>query len=395
MNSNWESVRLAEVVHHVPRPVEVNPDATYREIGIRSHGKGVFHKEPVSGIGLGTKRVFHVAPGDFVLNIVFAWEGAVAVLGEAEKDMIASHRFPTFRCDERRLSSHFLVAYLTTPAGLDLLGRVSPGGAGRNRTLSRSAFLQQVVPLPPIDEQQRIVGIIDSVSKLIAEAKVLRAESNNMLRVTSLRFGRELFHGPEIKIGAIAEVTGGIQKGPHRTAALNPVRYLTVAHVQRNLIRTDDHRYFEVTPDEFERWMLIPGDVLVVEGNGSLDQIGRTALFRGEIDRCVHQNHLIRIRPERSAILPEYLNAYLNSADGQTQMQERSRTTSGLRILSVGRLKDITVPLPPIPKQQATINRLHVLESQTKALEEPHSQVSADLDAMLPAVLNRAFRGEV
>lgn len=76
-------------------------------------------------------------------------------------------------------------------------------------------------------------------------------------------------------------------------------------------------------------------------------------------------------------------------------MQECSRTISGLRILSVGRLKDLTVPLPSIRKQQATIDRLHVLESQTKALEEPHSQVAADLDAMFPAVLDRAFRGEL
>ena len=395
MNSNWERVRLAEVLNHVSRPVDVNPDATYREIGIRSHGKGVFHKEPVSGIDLGTKKVFHVAPGDFVLNIVFAWEGAVAVLGEAEKHMIGSHRFPTFRCDEDRLSSQFLLAYLNTPAGLDLLGRVSPGGAGRNRTLSRSAFLQQFLPIPPIDEQHRMVGIIDSVSKHIAEAKALRVESSDMLRTTSLQFGRELFHGPEIKIDEIGEVTGGIQKGPHRIAALNPVRYLTVAHVQRNSISTGDPRFFEVTADELERWKLIPGDVLVVEGNGSLDQVGRTALFRGEIERCVHQNHLIRIRPEPSAILPEYLNAYLNSASGQEQMQERSRTTSGLRILSVGRIKEMTVPLPPIPKQQHIVGRLHQLESETKALEVLHSEVGSDLDALLPAILDRAFRGEL
>src|SRR5690349_6381945 len=119
MNSNWAMARLAAVLHHVPRLVDVRPAVTYREIGTQSHGKGVFHKEPVSGIDLGTKRVFLVAPGDFVLNIVFSWEGAVAVLCESEKDMIGSHRFPTFRCDEKRLSPQFLLDYLNTPAGRD------------------------------------------------------------------------------------------------------------------------------------------------------------------------------------------------------------------------------------------------------------------------------------
>jgi hypothetical protein len=78
-----------------------------------------------------------------------------------------------------------------------------------------------------------------------------------------------------------------------------PVRYLTLAHVQRDRILTDNPRFFEVTPEEFERWRLLPGDLLIIEGNGSAEQIGRTALFRGEIDNCVHQDHVIRIRPDR------------------------------------------------------------------------------------------------
>jgi type I restriction enzyme S subunit len=77
------------------------------------------------------------------LNIVFAWEGAVAIMSKAEAGMTGSHRFPSFRADERRLDSRFLLSCFKTPAGLDLLGRISPGGAGRNRTLSRKDFLEQ------------------------------------------------------------------------------------------------------------------------------------------------------------------------------------------------------------------------------------------------------------
>ena len=66
------------MLRHVARPLTVEVDGTYREIGIRSHGKGLFHKAPVTGAAIGDKRVFYVEPGDFVLNIVFAWEGAIA-----------------------------------------------------------------------------------------------------------------------------------------------------------------------------------------------------------------------------------------------------------------------------------------------------------------------------
>jgi type I restriction enzyme, S subunit len=149
-----------------------------------------------------------------------------------------------------------------------------------------------------------------------------------------------------------AEVCGGIQKGPHRTAGRNPVRYLTVAHVQRDCILTDDPRYFEVTPTELDRWRLAFGDLLIVEGNGSADEIGRTALFRGEIKNCVHQNHVIRVRPNSSIFLSEYLNAFLNSSAGRLAVQAQSSTSSGLRTLSVGRIKQIPVPCPSIVEQE-------------------------------------------
>lgn len=93
----------------------------------------------MSGASLGDKKVFWVEPGDFVLNIVFAWEGAVGIVSEAEAGMIGSHRFPTFRPDAARLDTRFLLHHFRTKEGLDAVLRVSPGGAGRNRTLSRKA----------------------------------------------------------------------------------------------------------------------------------------------------------------------------------------------------------------------------------------------------------------
>jgi type I restriction enzyme, S subunit len=148
-------------------------------------------------------------------------------------------------------------------------------------------------------------------------------------------------------IDEVAEVAGGIQKGPNRVPGSNAVRYLTVAHVQRNRILTDDPRYFEVTLKELERWLLLPGDVLIIEGNGSAEEIGRTALFRGEIADCVHQNHVIRVRPNPSMLNSEFLNIFLNSSAGKSAVQALSSTSSGLRTLSVGRVKQLAIPCPP------------------------------------------------
>ena len=176
------------------------------------------------------------------------------------------------------------------------------------------------------------------------------------------------------KVYDLADVCGGIQKGPHREPGANPVRYLTVAHVQRNRILTGDPRFFEVTPHELQRWRLEPLDILIIEGNGSADQVGRTALYHGEFKECVHQNHVIRIRVDQKLISPHYLNAFFNSAVGQAAVQSQSMTSSGLRTLSVGRIRDIEIPFPPFPEQCMIAD---ILTTWDKALEKLDTLIAA------------------
>lgn len=192
-------------------------------------------------------------------------------------------------------------------------------------------------------------------------------------------------------ISDISDVAGGIQKGPHRRAAANPVRYLTVAHVQRNHLLLDDPRFFEVTADELQRWRLCKGDVLIIEGNGSADQIGRTALFRGEIEHCVHQNHVIRVRPNPNEVSSEYLNSLMNSSVGQAAVQLQSSTSSGLRTLSVGKIREIHLPLPPLPEQRKIAD---ILSTWDEALETLDALIAAK-ERRKKAVMQRVLSWSV
>lgn len=159
---SWPKARLNSFLTKVRRHVTVEPNTLYHQIGIRSHGKGVFHKEPVTGQELGDKQIYWVEPGDFILNIVFAWEGAVALISEREKGMCASHRFPTFVIDHARCDPQFLLAYFKTDIGIEQLALASPGGAGRNRTLNQSDFLDLSIPLPTLVEQRKIAEILST-----------------------------------------------------------------------------------------------------------------------------------------------------------------------------------------------------------------------------------------
>ena len=145
---------MAEVAPLVRRPVEIDPDQRYPELGVRSFGRGTFHKPALDGMSVGSKKLFRIQAGDLLFNIVFAWEGAVAVAQSEDDDRVGSHRFLTCVPDSNAATADFLRFYFLTPEGLSKLGDASPGGAGRNRTLGLKKLDAITVPVPSLDRQR-------------------------------------------------------------------------------------------------------------------------------------------------------------------------------------------------------------------------------------------------
>ena len=145
---------MAEVAPLVRRPVEIEPDQSYPELGVRSFGRGTFHKPALDGMEVGSKRLFRIQEGDLLFNIVFAWEGAIAVAQPKDDGRVGSHRFLTCVPDESMATVDFLRFYFLTPEGLQKLGDASPGGAGRNRTLGLKKLDAVEVPVPPLNRQR-------------------------------------------------------------------------------------------------------------------------------------------------------------------------------------------------------------------------------------------------
>lgn len=167
-DGEWKPVKISHLLDRVSLPVEVNPSKTYKEIGVRSHGKGLFHKDPVLGKILGSKRVFHVVPKCLVLNIVFAWEQAVALTSDEEEGFIASHRFPMFKEKPNVSSIDFVFRFFLTKKGKSILEIASPGGAGRNKTLGQQAFLDLKIYAPKQAEQYKIATFLETVDTKLA-----------------------------------------------------------------------------------------------------------------------------------------------------------------------------------------------------------------------------------
>lgn len=181
-----DRTRFVDVMTRVRLPVKIEPTAEYPEVGVRSHGRGTFLKNPITGALLGAKKVFWLTPGDLTFNLVFAWEGAVALLGDDVAGKVASHRFPTYRGSSEWVAE-YAAHYFRTPEGAHALLDYSPGGAGRNKTLSLKRLENHVMPFPSDEVGRSIVATLkrlsDSAEAARAHADTLRTLRSNLLAV--------------------------------------------------------------------------------------------------------------------------------------------------------------------------------------------------------------------
>lgn len=194
-------------------------------------------------------------------------------------------------------------------------------------------------------------------------------------------------------IADVADVQGGIQKQPKRRPIKNTYPFLRVANVMKNRLDLADVHAIELFDGELERFALRSGDLLVVEGNGSPDQIGRAAIWSGEIANCVHQNHLIRIRS--AALVPKFFALIWNSPLVETQVRRLASSTSGLHTLSVTKLKSINLVVPPMEEQERIVAALEGYCSRLDAALRSTESIDAKGVAFRASVLDAAVRGHL
>jgi len=171
---------MTEVAPLVRREVEINLEGSYLELGIRSFGKGTFHKPPLDGAEVGSKRLFRIEADDLLFSNVFAWEGAIAVAKPEDTGRFGSHRFISCVVNPDLSSADFLRYYYLTDDGMEKIGAASPGGAGRNRTLGLEKLMAIKVPVPPLAVQQTFDTLQAKIADLKASHRAIR-EANAAL----------------------------------------------------------------------------------------------------------------------------------------------------------------------------------------------------------------------
>ncbi|MBP9805120.1 MAG: hypothetical protein KBE22_09490 [Candidatus Accumulibacter sp.] len=180
----WPRIPLANIAPIVRRAVDIQHDQAYPKMGIRSFGKGTFHKPPLSGGDVGTKRLFRIEPGDLLFSNVFAWEGAIAIAQAGDTGRFGSHRFISCVPDRLLTSADFLRYYYLTDEGMLKICEASPGGAGRNRTLGLEKLMAIEIPMPSLAPQKVFDRLQADIAALKTKHTAIRAANAALLPAT-------------------------------------------------------------------------------------------------------------------------------------------------------------------------------------------------------------------
>ena len=192
----------------------------------------------------------------------------------------------------------------------------------------------------------------------------------------------------------LGQVTGGLTKNQKRNALPLKAKYLRVANVYSNRLKLDEITEIGVTEDEFRKSRLVAGDILFVEGNGSIEHIGRVAIWDGSLPDITHQNHLIRFSAN-GLLSPRFALYFMMSPLGRKCITDQASSTSGLYTLSISKVENLAVPICS-PAEQAEIVRL--LDTSLQAAEMLDMDIDANLaraDILRQSILKKAFAGQL
>lgn len=192
----------------------------------------------------------------------------------------------------------------------------------------------------------------------------------------------------------LGQTTGGLTKNQKRNAFPLKAKYLRVANVYSNRLELDEITEIGVTEEELFKTSLVTGDLLFVEGNGSIEQIGRVAIWDGSIPNMTHQNHLIRFGTG-GMLSSRFALYFMTSPVGRKLIEAQASSTSGLHTLSISKIEGLPVPICS-PAEQAKIVR--ILDARLDAADRLATEIDTALsraNALRQSILKRAFSGQL
>lgn len=260
--------------------------------------------------------------------------------------------------------------------------------------VSKEDICSLEIALPPLSEQRRIASILDQADELRQKRQQSIEKLDQLLQATFIDMFGDPVSNPkgwrsDKNLGDVADIVSGITKGRKITGkSLREIPYLAVSNVQDKYLNLSIIKTIEASDDEIKRYKLRQGDLLLTEG-GDPDKLGRGTLWNNEVDECIHQNHVFRVRLTSKEFTPNYLNWIVGSEYGKRYFLKSAKQTTGIASINMGQLKKLPLLIPPINLQIQFDERcIKIHQIKNKLVDS-----CKDINNLFSSLQNQAFSG--
>jgi type I restriction enzyme S subunit len=393
---SFPMVVLGEVIKHRNQFIQIDDLENYKRCRVQLHAQGIVLRDIVLGAEIKTKKQQVCRTGDFLVAEIDAKVGGFGIVPPELHDSIVSSHYFLFVIDETRLDRRFLDFFIRTPYFRE---QVTAQGTTNYAAIRPANVLGYKIPFLPLPEQRRIVARIEELAAKIEEARRLRktAEkevgallSSALHRQFNSAQTADLPKQPIVTLSTIFRGRSPVYQEGSGKLAINQkcVRWNGIDIVHAKEV---SEGWIQSLPSNS---FLQENDILVNStGEGT---IGRACILTQNAIGFPFDSHVLVVRVEKERVLPTLMTYYLRSPCGQGAIEDsKGAKTTKQTELGTTKLGEIIVPLPPLPEQRRIVAYLDELQAKVDALRHLQAETGAELDALMPAVLDRAFKGEL
>lgn len=388
MTSCWPNVPLGDIL---AERKEVPADDALSNGKIRIVAKVGFSDGRIQFRADGQTKtgMILIRPGDLVISGINAAKGAIAVYDEQNIEPIAATiHYGAYIPNKVRVDVSYLWWLLRSRTFRDLLLQYVPGGI--KTELKAKRLLPIPIPLPPLEEQRRIVSQIEELAAKIDEARDLRRqaveEAERLLASASAAAFTPRSGWTEAPVGDFCEHPQYGYTASATTEKIGP-RFLRITDIQNGLVKWDNVPFCQCpNPEQY----LLQNNDLVFARTGATT--GKSFVIH-DCPKAIFASYLIRLRVQR-LVTVEYLYRYFQTPSYWSQIIDE-KTGTGQPNVNGRKLASIRVPIAPSEEQHRIVAHLDDLQAKVDALKRLQAETAAELNAMLPSILDKAFKGEL
>ena len=348
-----------------------------------------------------------IQPEDILIVKDGATTGKVSFVDKSfpfPKAVVNEHVF-RLKGNEKRALPKYLFYFLYSQSGQKMIRSNFRGAAigGINRQFVN--FVSIPIPHPDdpvrsLAEQRRIVARLEALLGEVREMRALAQEMEKDIERVMESALAEVFDSPNhewntSRLAKVAFIQTGTAKGRRfRDRATIELPYLRVANVQAGYLDLTEVKTITIAESEIERYRLQPGDLLLT-GGGDYDKLGRGAVWEGQIELCVHQNHIFAVRFDQNAILPKFAEYEMQSWYARHYFLSVAKKTTNLATINKTKLGNFPLRYPSPAEQQRIVEHLDAIRDEVDASREQIAQDSQSVEQLEQSILAAAFRGEL